>query len=285
MESVGSSAVRSVAQRIRDDVLALSDGELIGSEDDLVERYGVSRPTLRQAASILVQEQLVSIRRGVGGGYFARLPNPRGVAQSAAVYLLAHSTSMQEIIAAVAPIKAELAVLASKSGDSELRAQLAEFAQTATLEEDDLYWSFLRSERAFSRILGKLSANKVLSLFLNILYDFCAQVPPDRDVYRHHPQRIRTYWNARARMVDAILARDPEVAAVYAKRCAEMVAKWMSSDRDGTVARLPDMIALAEDHGSRGDERPWAAIPGASAAPLPHEGKERRARSKKANGI
>jgi DNA-binding FadR family transcriptional regulator len=267
MASSAASAVRSVAQKIRDDVLTLKDGQLIGSEDDLVARYGVSRPTLRQATSILVQEQLVSIRRGVGGGYFARVPNTRGVAQSAAVYLLAHGTSMQEIIAAVAPIKAELAVLASQSDDTELHDKLVEFSQTAVLDEEDLYRSFLRSERSFSRILGALSQNKVLTLFLNILYDFCAQVPADRDVYRNHPERIRAYWTARTGMVRAILARDSQIAAVYANRCAEMVAQWMSVDLGEEVTPLPEIIALDQAR-ARGAEGVLDPVLGASAVPL-----------------
>jgi len=263
------SAVRSVAQRIREDVLGRSDGELLGSEDDLVARYGVSRPTLRQATSILVQEQLVTIRRGVRGGYFARIPTTRGVAHPAAVYLLAHATSMQEIIEAVAPIKAELAVLACRCDDADMRQQLTEFALKALpADHDDLYVTFLRSERNFSRILGRMSGNKVLALFLNILYDFCAQVPPERDVYRNRPDRIRTYWEARAGMVNAILARDGEVAAVYATRCADMVANWMRVDFEFAPPPLPEMIGMAGMLDGQGDLQGLSVLGASSAQPL-----------------
>lgn len=237
-----SSAVRRVAQQIRGDILTSPPDQLLGSEDDLLSRYGVSRPTLRQAASLLAQEQLLTVKRGVGGGYFTRRPDTQGVAHSAAVYLMAHSTTMREILEAVSPIKAELAILASRSTDEAMREALQELAQAEVPTEGNLYKAFLRSERAFSRILSVMAGNKVLALFLDTLYDFCAEVPPEQDVYRNHPARIRKYWTARAEMIRSILAGDEEIAAVHAKRCAQMVAKWTP-----TVPVTEDPIQLFRD--------------------------------------
>jgi len=227
------SAGRRVAQLIRGDILSSPPDQMLGSEDDLLSRYKVSRPTLRQAASLLAQEQLLTVKRGVGGGYFTRHPDRRGVAHSAAVYLMAHSTSMREILEAVSPIKAELAILASRNRNPELHVALCEFASTEIPTSGNLYRAFLKSERAFGQLLSEMAGNKVLSLFLNTLYDFCAEVPPEQDVYRNNSDRIRRYWSVRSEMIRAILAGDEEIAAVFAKRCAEMVAKWTPSEPTG----------------------------------------------------
>jgi DNA-binding FadR family transcriptional regulator len=235
-----SSAVRRVAERIRWDVLSRPDGELLGSEDELLARYGVSRPTLRQTASVLVQERLLVVKRGVSGGYFTRRPDTSGVAHAAAVYLLAYATSMQEIIQAVIPVKMELAVLACRNSDAGLRLQLQELLDHVTPQGQDLYRLFLKSERAFGHLLGALSQSRVLTLFLNVLYDFCAHVTPEEDVYRNHPERIRAYWESRDALIRAILQKDEELAAVYAERCSAMVATWIPDNL--TRRELRDVV-------------------------------------------
>jgi len=257
-----SSAVRRVAQQIRGDILASPPGQMLGSEDDLLARYRVSRPTLRQAASLLAQEQLLIVKRGVGGGYFSRHPDTSGVAHSAAVYLMAHSTTIGEILQAVGPIKGELAILASRNRDPELHAALREFAEADMPADENLYRAFLRSERAFSRILSLMAGNKVLALFLDTLYDFCAELPPEQDVYRNHPSRIREYWSARGEMIRAILAGDEEIAAVFAKRCAEMVTRWTPPEAGRMIRSIPSgMPERLDDPASDPARHPPAALP------------------------
>src|SRR3984957_8614630 len=56
----------------------LRTGETLPAESQLMEQYGVSRPTLREAFRILEAETLISVRRGSRGG-------ARGVAPDASV--------------------------------------------------------------------------------------------------------------------------------------------------------------------------------------------------------
>lgn len=67
--------MNATAETLREIALAKPQGELLGSEDELVDLLGVSRATVRQAARLLEREGVLRVRRGINGGYFAARPN------------------------------------------------------------------------------------------------------------------------------------------------------------------------------------------------------------------
>ncbi len=229
-----SSAVHRAASAIRATAMNQPEGTLLGSEEELMNKLGVSRPTLRQAAALVAQERLITIRRGVNGGYFAALPDSLTVARMAAIYLQSRHAHLEEVIAAVEPIRTELARLASRNGDPAGKAELADFlAQERAMPQTD-YRSFLRAERAFGRVLAAMSGNRVLELFLSIVYDLSAFIGRDEDVYVNHPDRIEAYRAHRNRMAAAILDGDEELAVLATRRCSALVVDWIHEDlKDG----------------------------------------------------
>ena len=226
------SAVHRSAAALRAMAMARSEGDLLGSEEELMTSLGVSRPTLRQAAALVAQDQLILIRRGVNGGYFAAVPNSMTVARMAAIYLQSRDAGLAEVIHAVDPIRTELARLASRNRDPALRQQLESFIeQERALDETAHdYRAFLRGERAFGRVLGIMSGNEVLALFLGIVYDLSALLGRDEDIYINRPERVEFYRNHRNRMAHAILEGDEEMAVLATKRCSEIVTGWMRED-------------------------------------------------------
>lgn len=247
-EGEASSAVRKAVHALRAAVIGCADGELLGSEEDLILRLGVSRPTLRQAAALVAQEQLLTVRRGAGGGYFARRPDGMAVAHMTAVYLQAHEASLEEIVAAVKPIRVELAKLASRNSDPEAKERLRAFLEREREDDADPfpYKLFLRREREFCKILGGMSGNKVLSLYLEILYDFASMIGRDRDLYLNRAERVAEYRSKRNLMAEAILDGDEELAVLSARRCTMDVASWILEDEaDRSGGSLIERIARA----------------------------------------
>src|SRR5439155_24192935 len=79
----------AVARRITQDIINAGwpVGEALGSEPQLLERYGVSRPVLREAGRILESQRVARMRRGPGGGLVVLAPDGSAVSESAALYL------------------------------------------------------------------------------------------------------------------------------------------------------------------------------------------------------
>lgn len=231
----GQSAVAKTIVQLRSDATALADGALIGSEEELLARYGVSRPTLRQAAALVAQEQLVKVRRGVSGGYFATRPSVSAVSHMAAIFLQTRSTSVEEMLHGVALIRTDMVRLAALEPDRSKKEPLERF-----LEDDEAaqaagysYRQFLRAEREYARLLGALCGNHVLDLFLQILLELVAMLHPDQDTLIREPARVDQVVNRRGRIIRAILEGDAEIAMLEAERGVRQVTVWMSGDQGG----------------------------------------------------
>jgi GntR family transcriptional repressor for pyruvate dehydrogenase complex len=263
------SAVRAAADALRRDAIDREDGELLGAEEDLIRRYGVSRPTLRQAAALVAQENLLRVKRGVGGGYFVSRPDSRGVAHMAAIYLRTRHTRVSEIIGALAPIRIEVARLAAAGDNAPAREEMRQFlAKDREVPDDQIrYRDFLRSERDFGRILGELGGNKVIALYLDILYDFSGMLGRGEDIYVNRPDRVNEYRDKRNRLAEAIIDGDVELAVVAARRCAMAAQEWMVGDL-GRQSTSSAFLHLA------GEPSP----PEAPATPKPRKAAASRAR-------
>jgi len=226
------SIVSKIAGQIRKDALAVADGELLGSEDALLARYQISRPTLRQAASLIAQEQLVTVKRGVGGGYFARRPDSRAVSRVAAIYLKAHGARVSDILSAFAPIRTGLSRLASRASDEKL-ALLRDFLDhEVELSSSSSFRDFLVGERRFNMLLAEVAGNQALALYLQITLDLAAMVEREEDMYRDKPERIAAMRQERNRLAQAILNKDEELAVLSAQRCGRLATKWLEEDAE-----------------------------------------------------
>ena len=78
----------------------LDEGDSLGHEPELIERFGVSRPSLREALRILEAEGLISVVRGVQGGVRVHRPDQRLTARTAALVLQARNVSLADVFEA-----------------------------------------------------------------------------------------------------------------------------------------------------------------------------------------
>jgi DNA-binding FadR family transcriptional regulator len=92
-------AAELLAARIRGQIIRseLKAGDALPAESELMERFGVSRPTLREAIRVLEMESLLRMRRGSRGGALVTAPDPRVAARAVGVLLQLRGVSLRDI--------------------------------------------------------------------------------------------------------------------------------------------------------------------------------------------
>lgn len=227
------SPVQKTIESLRLDSEQREDGALIGYEDELLSRYGVSRPTLRQAARLVQQEQLIAVRRGAAGGYYASRPMVSAVAHMASIYLRSRGAGTKDMIHVIELVRRDMVRMAALHPDEGDKTALRDF-----LVEDEAaqtggygYRQFVAAERAYSHLLGALAGSEVLHLFLQILLDLMVWSDKRREVVpQYSPDRLVTACRRRGRVIRAILEGDAEVAMLEVDRGIRQLMEWRATD-------------------------------------------------------
>ncbi|MDF3341627.1 FCD domain-containing protein [Mycolicibacterium septicum] len=125
-----SGKPKQIADELRDLIIAgrLDEGDLLGTEAELLERFQVSRPSLRESLRILEAEGLISVLRGALGGVVVHRPDQRMTARAAALVMQSRSISLADVFEASAVIEPALArMVALSRGRERAAVRLREF--------------------------------------------------------------------------------------------------------------------------------------------------------------
>ena len=98
---------KQIADELRGLIITgdLDEGDLLGTEAELIERFEASRPSLREALRILEAEGLISVVRGALGGVIVHRPDQRMTARAAALVLQSRSVALADVFEASAVIE------------------------------------------------------------------------------------------------------------------------------------------------------------------------------------
>ena len=88
-----------IADRLRRQIVRgeLREGDALPPESELLERFDVSRPTLREAFRVLESESLITVRRGAHGGARVQVPNIDVAARFAGFILEHRETTLDDV--------------------------------------------------------------------------------------------------------------------------------------------------------------------------------------------
>jgi GntR family transcriptional regulator, transcriptional repressor for pyruvate dehydrogenase complex len=174
-DRVERARLREKPQQIADELRRLivsgklSEGDSLGREPDLVERFKVSRPSLREALRILEAEGLISVVRGMLGGIVVHAPDPSMTARTAALVLQSRNVSVADVHEArslLEPIAVRVvaSLRSRRSAAAELR-QLIDDETQVILDPE----AFGQATARFHERLVALAGNQTLGIVAEML--------------------------------------------------------------------------------------------------------------------
>jgi DNA-binding FadR family transcriptional regulator len=159
-----------VAQAIRSQIVRgeFPEGGSLPTESELMNRFGVSRPSLREAFRILESEQLITIRRGVHGGARATRPNITVASRYLGLLMQVEGVLLSDVFQARTLIEPVAMRLLAQRDDREtatrqLLAVLSRFTPELTPREYADVWL------DFFVLVFELAGNKTLQLLYGTL--------------------------------------------------------------------------------------------------------------------
>jgi DNA-binding FadR family transcriptional regulator len=163
-------AAELVSKELRNQIVrgVLKMGDSLTGEADLMARFGVSRPTLREAIRILESEGLVSISRGARGGASVLSPTISVAARHIGFVLQANGTTLTDIYRVhmiVEPAAARMVAENSRKTAPAILRKCIEESQ-AHIDED---FGFGIATARFRNTLIELANVPTLTLLMGML--------------------------------------------------------------------------------------------------------------------
>ena len=222
MAAASVTRVDRTARQLAELSLEGEGGRYLGSEDELLKRFGVSRPTLRQAAKMVANDRLITVRRGPRGGLYADRPDAADSVRAVARYLRLNGATLHDVFVVNSLIGQEAGALAARCTDAQLRTDLTAFAKRVPDSESP--GDIVRAENELIRLLTRMTGNPAIELVMAIGYTFGME-----------EQRIRFYGapadrhkarELQAALCKAVLDGDEDIARLLMRRRSALLEEW-----------------------------------------------------------
>jgi len=207
-------AYKAVSAAIERAILdgALPPGAALPTEQELSERFGVHRSTVREAIRQVEQEGL--LQRREGRRLFVCLPGVHDLAPRATRLLLLHQTTFQELWDVALTLEPLAARLAAQHATPEDLALLEANLAASVAEADNP--ALVALDMEFHALVGRASHNRALMLArepVGLLYN-----PTLLQIFSRLPQASARNLDAHRHTLAALHARDADAAAEWTRK-------------------------------------------------------------------
>lgn len=216
------SALASASAQLRDLVLSVPEGTLLGSEEMLQAMLAVSRATVRQVARLLEREGLLRVRRGINGGYFAARPDVSTIETVVSAYLQMVNADCEDVTMVASALWSNAMRRAAALRTDEacaladrLRRKIlampdrASFSDTARLDDEIRSAIFALIGSSYTELIFHINGAFARRRFPTL--------PGARDDTVEHRAFVRTWCNAKLMEIEAIASGDQDLAELAAR--------------------------------------------------------------------
>jgi len=191
MKKNKEKVAHTIIETIRDAILSgnLKPGDKVGKEKELIEQYGVSKATMREALSSLESMGLLESRKGSNGGAFVAEVNMSTTISSILNFCHLSNVSIKDITMLRYFIEPDVVQIAAWQRTEEDIRNLHNLVETQSTAYDEV-----ESGIGFHCYLSRISRNSILILLLDFLESMLRSIKIslnlDADFYRmvreHH---------------------------------------------------------------------------------------------------
>jgi DNA-binding FadR family transcriptional regulator len=200
-------------------------GNQLGSEGELMQQFGVSRPVLRQAIRLLEHYGVARVQRGVAGGLVVDAPDASATARAVSIYLEFRRIRPTDILETRKILEQATISLAvqrlTREGETRLRNDIAaEAALDCTADPQS--WQRLHFT------IADLSGDPALSLFAGIIL----RLSETHSNFSRRPRVERGKVVARVKklhlgIAEAMISRNAAMACRSVERYLDGYKEWM----------------------------------------------------------
>jgi DNA-binding FadR family transcriptional regulator len=198
-----------VAQELQDEIVGKRwpVGEVLGSESQLMARFGASRSVVREALRILESRLVARPKPGRGGGLVVTAPDSATITDLTRLFVDYRGLEPADLFESWAAIEVyvvdRLARDITAEGIADLRSALEEMRVTPFLKP---------VSRSVHRELGRLSGNPIVDVmirvFVELVYAYGAGIEPEQK---------ESLLSQHSALIDALEVGDGEAAAALVR--------------------------------------------------------------------
>jgi GntR family transcriptional repressor for pyruvate dehydrogenase complex len=237
-----SKAPQLIIRQIRSAILQgkIAPGEKLPTSGELMNKFGVSKATLREALRALEYLGLIDIRKGAKGGIYASEVDSRVSRDSLISFFHFQNVSVQHLSEVRKILEPYAAKIAAQTISAEGIEELKEITQRCEAALAKGRHEKISEDLVdFHRVIAQCTGNPVLIFILTFVEDLLQDT---KDLLRPDKRFFQTVLEAHKRVVDALVNRDAEKAGKEMYSDVSKVEEYLVSMKSNSLMEVAEAI-------------------------------------------